>query len=142
MDECEKRKRVENQFDAYCKKVIRNEVYSINRQNQRKSKLETSLENLHADYHVDLSTRDDYPSLQYNFFVHGAIITINDYYLGKILSGLPEEKRNLILMYYCLGMKQREIGEVIGKARQTVGKRNLLSLKQLKADWEFLHEKE
>ena len=133
--------RIQNQFDAYCKKVIRNEVYSIYRQKQRKQKHEVSLNSLFFDYDASIVATDEYPLLQYEFCICGKFITINDYYLGEALTKLPEQKRDSLLMYYGLGMRQHEIAKLFGKARQTISRRNISALKILKKELELLYEK-
>ena len=135
------RERIQNQFDTYYRKVIRNEVYGIYRQSQRKQKYEVSLSSLYFDYDANIATTDEYPLLQYEFCVCGKFITINDYYLGEALTRLPEQKWDTLLMYYGLGMRQHEIAKLFGKVRQTISKRNISALKILKKELELLYEK-
>ena len=44
---------------------------------------------------------------------------------------MPEDKRNVILLSYFLGMSDREISERLNVVRQTISKRRLVTLKEL-----------
>ena len=52
--------------------------------------------------------------------------------LADAIAQLPEEKRNVILLSYFLGMSDREISERMNVVRQTISKRRLVTLNELR----------
>lgn len=52
---------------------------------------------------------------------------------------MPEDKRDVILLSYFLGMNDREISERLNVVRQTISKRRLITLKELR---EYLMKEE
>ena len=48
------------------------------------------------------------------------------------MSTVPADKRDVILLSYFLGMSDREIGERLNAARQTVSRHRLNTLKELR----------
>lgn len=52
--------------------------------------------------------------------------------LAEALKKLPEHKRNVLLLSYFVGMSDKEIGGCLGAIQQTIFKRRLSSLRQLK----------
>ena len=66
----------------------------------------------------------------------GAISANNDKEIGDLLADalaqLPEDKRDVILLSYFLGMTDREISEKLNVVHQTVSKRRLTTLKELR----------
>jgi RNA polymerase sigma factor (sigma-70 family) len=52
--------------------------------------------------------------------------------LAEAIAQLPEGKRDVILLSYFLGMSDREISERLNVVRQTISKRRLVTLKELR----------
>ena len=59
------------------------------------------------------------------------IIVVGDL-LAEALAQLPENKRDIILLSYFLGMTDREISERLNVVRQTISKRRGGILKELR----------
>lgn len=59
------------------------------------------------------------------------IIVVGDL-LAEALAQLPENKRDIILLSYFLGMTDREISERLSVVRQTISKRRGGILKELR----------
>jgi len=59
--------------------------------------------------------------------------------MAEALAALPEDKRRIVLLYYFLGMNDREISEMLNIVRETVQYRRTSALKQLK---QFLEGKD
>ena len=57
---------------------------------------------------------------------------MNGNILADALAQLPEGKRDVILLSYFLGMSDREISERLNVVRQTISKRRLVTLKELR----------
>ena len=62
----------------------------------------------------------------------GILVVVTGNLLADAIAQLPEEKRNVILLSYFLGMSDREISERMNVVRQTISKRRLVTLKELR----------
>ena len=65
---------------------------------------------------------------RYSWEVHGlpmggAVILIEDDRLAEALNALPQDNRDIFLMYWFLDMADREIAEYMNMARRTVSHR-------------------
>ena len=66
------------------------------------------------------------------FEVCGYRIPVNDDRLASALAALLREKRDVILLSYFLDMTDREISDKLNIVHQTVSKRRLTTLKELR----------
>ena len=66
------------------------------------------------------------------FEVLGLPVVVAGDLLADALAQLPEGKRDVILLSYFLGMTDREISEKLNIVHQTVSKRRLVTLKELR----------
>ena len=73
---------------------------------------------------------DRYPSDSYHFNVCGYDVSIEDDALAAALSELPEEYRDIVLLFYFLDMNEREISEMMSLVRSTVSYRLNSALKK------------
>ena len=62
----------------------------------------------------------------------GIPVVVTGNLLAHAIAQLPEEKRNVILLSYFLGMSDREISERMNVVRQTISKRRLVTLNELR----------
>lgn len=94
--------RVQNQFGGFCTRVLKNAAKDILKEYTRQRDHEKSLDELSPDE------------------------------LAQALSQLPEDKRDVILLSYFLGMTDREISEQLNVVRQAISKRRSGILKELR----------
>ena len=66
------------------------------------------------------------------FEVQGLPVVATGNLLAEAIAQLPEDKRDVILLSYFLGMNDREISERLNVVRQTISKRRLTTLKELR----------
>jgi RNA polymerase sigma factor (sigma-70 family) len=66
------------------------------------------------------------------FEVQSLPVVVTGDLLAEAIAHLPERKREVILLAYFLGMNDREISEHLHIVRQTISKRRLVSLKELR----------
>mgnify|MGYP000046054735 FL=1 len=66
------------------------------------------------------------------FEVLGLPVVVTGDLLADALAQLPEGKRDVILLSYFLEMTDREISEKLNIVHQTVSKRRLVTLKELR----------
>ena len=124
--------RIQNQFGGFCVKVLKNEARYIQREYARRREQETSLDDLTANELEQTASKDRYFNDEHVFEVMGIPVVVTGNLLADAIAQLPEEKRNVILLSYFLGMSDREISERMNVVRQTISKRRLVTLKELR----------
>ena len=123
--------RIQNQFGAFCVKVLKNEARYIQREYTRLRDREKSLGELTASELEQTATWDKHFD-EHVFEVQGLPVVVTGDLLADALAQLPEDKRDVILLSYFLGMTDREISEKLNVVHQTVSKRRLTTLKELR----------
>ena len=119
-------------FDSYCKRSIKNEALNAYTQFRKRNQREISLSELPEDAMAQLAVYDRY-SWEYTAFpVGGAVILIEDDRLAEALNALPQDNRDIFLMYWFLDMADREIAEYMNMARRTVNTRRQKAYRLLK----------
>lgn len=124
--------RIQNQFGGFYVKVLKNEARYIQREYARRREQETSLDDLTANELEQTASKDRYFNDEHVFEVIGIPVVVTGNLLADAIAQLPEEKRNVILLSYFLGMSDREISERMNVVRQTISKRRLVTLKELR----------
>lgn len=124
--------RIQNQFGGFCVKVLKNEARYIQREYARRREQEKSLDDLTANELEQTASKDRYFNDEHVFEVMGIPVVVTGNLLADAIAQLPEEKRNVILLSYFLGMSDREISERMNVVRQTISKRRLITLKELR----------
>ena len=119
-------------FDSYCKKAIKYEAWNAYTQIHRGGLREISLSSLPEDAMAQLAMYDRYSWEYTPFPVGGAVILIEDERLAEALNALPQEDRDIFLMYWFLDMADREIAEYMNMARRTVNTRRQKAYRLLK----------
>lgn len=79
-----------------------------------------------------LAAYDRYPWEYNTFILGGDVILIENDLLADALNALPQENRDILLMYWFLEMADREIAERMNLARKTINNRRLKSYRLLK----------
>lgn len=125
-------------FNAYCKRVLRNELIDYVRECKRRFNREVALDDLAPHEAKQLFLVDKYFDNQHKnaFCVCG--LMISDELLNEALRMLPEEKLQVIILYYFSDMTDIEISELISVPRSTVQYRRTSSFELLK---KFLEER-
>lgn len=119
-------------FDSYCKKAIKHEALNAYRQIRYRQKCEITFSELPEEAMEQLAAYDRYPWEYTAFPLEGDVILIEDDRLAEALNALPQENRDILLMYWFLDMADREIAERMHMARRTVNTRRLKSYRLLK----------
>ena len=76
--------------------------------------------------------RRRYPWEYNTFILGGDVILIENDLLADALNALPQDNRDILLMYWFLEMADREIAERMNLARRTINNRRLKSYRLLK----------
>lgn len=119
-------------FDCFCKKILKFEAYNGYREISRRQSREVTFSELPEDSMEQLASYDRYPWEYTSFPVGGDVILIEDDRLAEALNALPQDGRDILLMYFFLGMADREITERMHMARRTVNARREKACRLLK----------
>ena len=119
-------------FDSFCKKVLKCETCNGYREISRRKKHSIPFSELPEDAMEQLAAYDRYPWEYNTFILGGDVILIENDLLADALNALPQDNRDILLMYWFLEMADREIAERMNLARRTINNRRLKSYRLLK----------
>lgn len=119
-------------FDAYCKRLVKNEAIDIQRRNAWQGRKEISFSELPQKDLLRLQYMDSYDSGQNVFSLLDTHVVIENEDLGAALAKLSPERRNVVLLSYLLDMKDREIAEQLDLSLSTVQYRRASALTRLR----------
>ena len=112
--------------------VLADEANKQKKEFARRSQYETTFSDLPPQYMARLYAMDEYPSDNYRFCVAGQEVIVRNDLIGRALSALSEQKRDIILLSYFLDMPDGEIGEKLDLVRSTVQYQRTSTLKSMK----------
>lgn len=121
------------EFNAYCKRALRNELIDACRERKRRQFREVIFSDLTPQEERQLYTVDKYfqdEEAEPRYQMAGKEITPK--LLLEAIRTLPEEKRTAILLYYFEGMTDVEIGKMFNTSRSTIQYRRTSSFELLK----------
>lgn len=131
----------EHAFDAYCKRLVKNEAVNIHLEYERQGRREVVFSDLTAAEERQLQYIDAYAPDRRVFGLLGMEVEIADGDLGRALSALPPDRRAIVLLAYLLDMPDAEIAAHLSLNRSTVQYRRMSALEQLrKMMEEYDHE--
>ncbi|OTN94526.1 RNA polymerase sigma factor [Enterococcus faecium] len=118
---------IQHQFDAYCKKVLRNEAKSTRKRNARIKENEESLNDVNES---------KYPQTNFDeqdvYFLFGMEILISDQKLSASIDQLSDVKRKVVLLYYFAGFNDTEIGKILNMSTSGIWYQRMKAIEQLK----------
>ena len=120
------------QFDTFCKKVLRNHARNHEKQLRNRQECECYVEDVQHDLRWKTAISVAACEGRRIFHILDAEIAIRDLLLAAALESLPESQRDIVLLKYFLDMKEREIAEVMHLGRRTVSYRHACILRKLK----------
>lgn len=124
--------RVQNQFGGFCTRVLKNEAARIHNEYARLRDREKSLGDLTPGELSQIATVDKPFDGEHIFEVLGLPVVVTGDLLAEAIEKLPEDKRDIILLSYFLGMSDREISEHMNVVRQAISKQRAKTLKELR----------
>jgi RNA polymerase sigma factor (sigma-70 family) len=125
-------KKIRQTFDSFCKKLLKNTARELYRKQQREAKREVPFSELSSKEFSTLYAEDSYGMTETVFDVQGDPVVVGDGDIAEALKGLPQEKRDIVLLSYFTGMTDYEISERMDILRRTVTNRRASSLRELK----------
>ena len=128
-------------FDAFCKRLLKNENIDAIREQERLGQCEVTFSELTAKERRQLCYIDTYTPERQVFDLLGAEVEITNGDLVRALAQLSNEQRTIILLYYLLDMPDAEIAGLLDLPRYTVQRYRANAMKQLqKTMEEYDHE--
>ena len=124
--------RIQNQFGAFCVKVLKNEARYIQRELASLQSQEKSLDELTTSELEQTAVWDKHFMSEHVFEVLGLPVVVTGDLLADALAQLPEGKRDVILLSYFLDMTDREIADKLNMVRYTIQRKRVKSLKEMK----------
>jgi len=126
------KKRIQQQFDCFAKKVLRGEASSYIKEVAARSSREINFSDLPENEMDKLLTVDEYSTDATHYNVNGFDIAVRDDLLSEALDALPDRKREIILLAYFMDMSDTEIAALFRNNRKTIYKRRTTGLDLLK----------
>ncbi len=124
--------RIQNQFGGFCTRVLKNEANRIRKEYSKQRDSEKSWDDLSQNELEQSAVTDRYFMDEHIFEVQGIPVVVTGDILAEAIAQLPEGKRDVILLSFFLGMSDREISQRLHVVHQTVSKRRLVSLIELR----------
>ena len=123
---------IRHTFDAFCKKVLRNEARDYLDEIARKRSREISLSELPVEVMEQLAVYDRYFAEDSAFRILGCTVYVDSPELAQAIAALPKDKQEVILLFYFLEMSDYEIARRLNMLRRSVTYRRTSTLKLLK----------
>lgn len=123
----------QHSFDCFCKRSLKYEVYNAYREIRRRQERQVNFSELRSEEMEQLAVCDSYPSECAAYAVGDEVIFIQSDRLADALNALSKECREIILMYFCLEMPDREIAEHLDISRRTVNTHRRRAFQELQA---------
>lgn len=121
-------------YEAYCKAAIDNAILKARQKKTAHGQLVSSLSDLSdADLFTLAEVQEpeplDKPS---TYHIQGQTIQVRDQKLGQALSSLLPKDREILLLYYFLGLRDEAVAKRLNMSRATVQRRREKAQKKLK----------
>ena len=127
----DEKKRIEGQFDAFCKKVMKNALKDCMKRLKLINSREVLISSINTQQMLSLCVNDEYDFSQH-ISAYGYIISIRDEHLEKAILKLEKRCRDVILLRFWENMNDKEISRVTEIPRRTVQYLRHKALKQLR----------
>lgn len=120
-------------FDCFCKRSLKYEAYNAYREIRRRQQRQINFSELRSEDMEQLAVCDSYPSECAAYAVGDEVIHIQSDRLADALNTLSKEYREILLMYFYLGMPDREIAEHLDISRRTANTHRRRAFQELQA---------
>ena len=126
---------LQRQFDVYCTKVLKYASISYYHANRRMEH-EVSFSSLLEKDLAEVSTTDRYPCMLYHFQVREWIVEVQNEPLGHAIERLTPYKREILLLSYFLGFKNKEIADLYDCNAKNISYHKMRAVRQIRAEME------
>ena len=124
--------KLEQSFDSFCKKVIKNGSKNILKKYKRLSDHEINLSSLSSSEMQKLASTDLYSEYEMAFIFGGAMLIVHDPDLARAISYLSPKWREVILLSFFAGYTDAQIGRELNVTKETIKYRKDMALDRLK----------
>lgn len=131
----------QGQFDAFCKKVLKNEARAYLRNMKRQRDRETTFSDLPQHELDKLCTVDRYPSDSFVFSSHGYDLHIDNELVAAAFAELPQQAQSILILHCVLELADGEIGALMGMSRSAVQRHRTKTLSELRKQLKALMPK-
>jgi len=128
----DEQRRNREQFDSFCKKLLKREAINAQKEITRRAQRETVFSELTASQLNSLSVTDEYPSEKTLYQVLGFDVEVRNDLLSDALDSLPPRKREVILLSYFMDMSDVEIALLMGNTPANIHYHRTSALETLK----------
>ena len=118
-------------FDAFCKKVLRNEARAYLRNMKRQREREAFFSDLSQAELDKLCVMDRYPSDSIVFSSHGYDLHIDNEFVAEAFATLPQMEQSILILHCTLDLADGEIGNLVGMSRSAVQRHRTKALQEL-----------
>ena len=127
---------LQRQFDAYCTKVLKYASISYYHANRRRMEHEVSFSSLLEKDLAEVSTTDRYPCMLYRFQVREWLVEVQSEPLGHAIERLTPYRQEIILLYFFLGFKNKEIAALYGCNAGKISYHKMRAVRQIRSEME------
>ena len=120
------------QFAAFCKKVLQYTAIDCYNEQSRQRKREILFSALSQEEMTEVYRISQYSEIRDYFTVGKFQVGVEDDFLVDAIAQLSELKRGIILLYYFLGFRNRDIAEIYGLTETTISRYKCRALRQMK----------
>lgn len=127
------RQSVPYRFDAFCKKVLRNEAVDYLLQMRQQYQREMSFSDLSYSELQSLCYTEEYPSDSFTFT--GATVAelrIDNEQVAEVFVELSPTEQSILILRFVMDMTDKEVGAVLGMSRCAVQRRGTKTLDKMR----------
>ena len=117
------RQSVPYRFDAFCKKVLRNEAVNYLLQLKQQYQRELLFSDLSYSELQSLCFTEDYPSDSFTFTAHGCELRIDNEQVAEVFAELSPTEQSILILRFVMDMTDKEVGVVLGMSRCALQRR-------------------
>ena len=114
------RQSVPYRFDAFCKKVLRNEAVNYLLQLKQQYQRELLFSDLSYSELQSLCFTEDYPSDSFTFTAHGCELRIDNEQVAEVFAELSPTEQSILILRFVMDMTDKEIGKTILMPKSSV----------------------
>lgn len=132
----ENKEKLQRQFDVYCTKVLKYASISHYHATHRRKEKEVSFSSLLEKDLAEISTADQYPCMLSYFQVREWLVEVQSEPLSIAIEYLTPYRREIILLYFFLGFKNKEIAALHECNAGKISYHKMRAVRQIRAEME------
>lgn len=132
----ENKEKLQRQFDVYCTKVLKYASISHYHATHRRKEKEVSFSSLLEKDLAEISTADKYPCMLSHFRVREWLVEVQSEQLSIAIEHLTPYRREIILLYFFLGFKNKEIAVLYGCNAKNISYHKMRAVRQIREEME------